>query len=193
MRLFAHNFLGPRIYATFENGIAYEYVAGKNLDYELAVDRNVYPLVATKGIILDKSLCLHSISCLFTYIFLYSFFTFTKVGKMHRLMSQYAGPKQPGHSSHQIFNTLRNWLMLVPMRLADPENHQRMIAELPSKATLVNELDELEVFYEIGIAYCKVKMQSFCIIRCINLHLIDWLKLDYGIVIFFSYLKWKRM
>ena len=68
-------------------------------------------------------------------------------------MSQYAGPKQPGHSSHQIFNTLRNWLMLVPMRLADPENHQRMIAELPSKATLVNELDELEVFYEIGIAY----------------------------------------
>ena len=54
MRLFAHNFLGPRIYATFENGIAYEYVAGKNLDYELAVDRNVYPLVATKGIILDK-------------------------------------------------------------------------------------------------------------------------------------------
>ena len=64
---------------------------------------------------------------------------------MHRLMSQYAGPKQPGHASHQIFNTLRNWLMLVPMRLADPENHQRMIAEMPSKATLVNELDELEV------------------------------------------------
>ena len=112
---------------------------------------------------------------------------------MHRLMSQYAGTKQPGHASHQIFNTLRNWLMLVPMRLADPENHQRMIAELPSKATLVNELDELEVFYEIGIAYCKVKMQSFCIIRCINLHLIDRLKLDYGIVIFFSYLKWRRM
>ena len=49
MRLFAHNYLGPRIYATFQNGIAYEYVAGKNLDYELAVDRNVYPLVATKG------------------------------------------------------------------------------------------------------------------------------------------------
>ena len=82
MRLFAHNFLGPRIYATFENGIAYEYVAGKNLDYELAVDRNVYPLVATKGIILDKLkffICLHSISCLFTYVFLYSFLLLPKL------------------------------------------------------------------------------------------------------------------
>ena len=64
---------------------------------------------------------------------------------MHRLMSQYAGTNQPGHASHQIFNTLRNWLMLVPMRLADPGNHLRMINEMPSKATLVNELDELEV------------------------------------------------
>ena len=35
--------------------------------------------------------------------------------------------------------------MLVPMRLADPGNHLRMINEMPSKATLVNELDELEV------------------------------------------------
>ena len=73
-----------------------------------------------------------------------------KVGLMHRLMSQYAGPNQPGHASHQIFNTLRNWLMLVPMRLADPANHQRMVGEMPSKATLVNELDELEVCLSTG-------------------------------------------
>ena len=86
------------------------------------------------------------------------FFIFTKVGMMHRLMSQYAGPKQPGHASHQIFNTLRNWLMLVPMRLADPESHQRMIAELPSKATLVNELDELEVLmnYQYNISIYRI-------------------------------------
>ena len=50
-RLFAHNFLGPRIYASFSNGIAYEYVSGRCLDYDLAVDRNVYPLVAQKGMI----------------------------------------------------------------------------------------------------------------------------------------------
>ena len=76
MRLFAHNFLGPRIYATFENGIAYEYVAGKNLDYELAVDRNVYPLVATKGIILDKSLYVYiqSAVCLPTFFYILFYF-----------------------------------------------------------------------------------------------------------------------
>ena len=45
------------------------------------------------------------------------------------------------------YNSLRNWLMLVPMRLANPANHRRMIEEMPSKATLVNELDELEVMY----------------------------------------------
>ena len=49
MRLFAHNHLGPRVYASFENGLAYEYTAGKCLDYVLAVDKNVYPLVAKKN------------------------------------------------------------------------------------------------------------------------------------------------
>ena len=48
--------------------------------------------------------------------------------------------------------------MLVPMRLADPESHQRMIAELPSKATLVNELDELEVWttFNLKITYINI-------------------------------------
>lgn len=111
MRLFAHNHLGPRVYSSFENGLAYEYMPGKCLDYAVAVDKNVYPLVANK------------------------------VGKMHRRMSPYAGTTK----GHHVFHTLRNWMMLVPMRLADPANHHRMINELPSKATLVNELDELEV------------------------------------------------
>ena len=61
MRLFAHNHLGPRVYASFENGLAFEYIAGKCLDYVLAVDKNVYPLVAKK------------------------------VGTLHRLMSSYVG------------------------------------------------------------------------------------------------------
>ena len=61
MRLFAHNHLGPRVYASFENGLAYEYTAGKCLDYVLAVEKNVYPLVARK------------------------------VGTLHRLMSGYVG------------------------------------------------------------------------------------------------------
>ena len=113
MRLLAYNHLGPRVYATFANGMAYEYLPGKSLDYGLAVDKNVYPLVAHQ------------------------------VGRLHRQMS--IGQKRPSHASHHVFHTLRNWLMLVPMRLADPTNHQRMMTEMPSKATLVNELDELEV------------------------------------------------
>lgn len=116
MRLFAHNHLGPRVYASFQNGLAYEYVPGKSLDYAVAVDKNVYPLVAQK------------------------------VGKLHRRMIHYVGQMRPSHTSHHVFHTLRNWLMLVPMRLADPVNHQRMMQEMPGKATLVNELDELEVF-----------------------------------------------
>jgi hypothetical protein len=72
-------------------------------------------------------------------------FFFKKIGLMHRLMSTYAGQVDPSQSSPHVFNMLRNWLMLVPMRLADPANHQRMLASLPSKATLVNELDELEL------------------------------------------------
>jgi len=115
MRLFAHNHLGPRVYASFENGLAFEYIAGKCLDYVLAVDKNVYPLVAKK------------------------------VGTLHRLMSSYVGQMKQSHASHHVFHTLRNWLMMVPMRLAHPANHQRMTEEMPSKATLVNELDELEL------------------------------------------------
>ena len=115
MRLFAHCHLGSRVYASFRNGVAYEYTPGISMDYAIAVDKNVYPLIAKK------------------------------VGAMHRLMSQFDGQLNPTHASHHVFSTLRNWLMLVPMRLADPVNHQRMISEMPSKATLVNELDELEV------------------------------------------------
>ncbi len=115
MRLFSIHHLGPRVYAAFENGLAYEYIKGKSLDYALGVDKNVYPLVACK------------------------------VGNLHRLMSHYVGQMRPSHASHHVFHTLRNWLMLVPMRLANPTNHSRMLEEMPSKATLVNELDELEV------------------------------------------------
>ena len=87
MRLFAHNHLGPRVYASFENGLAFEYIAGKCLDYVLAVDKNVYPLVAKK------------------------------VGTLHRLMSSYVGKFAkfmylPTSSSHfhkvrQVFVGLR--------------------------------------------------------------------------------------
>ena len=116
MRLYAHHHLGPRVYASFSNGIAYEYIPGRQLDYKIGVDKNVYPLVAQK------------------------------VGQMHREMAQYLGQIRPSsQESHHVFHTLRNWLMLVPMRLANPTNHIRMVEEMPSKATLVNELDELEV------------------------------------------------
>lgn len=117
MRLFAHLHLGPRVYATFSNGIAYEYVAGQALNYALAVDKNVYPIIAQK------------------------------IGQMHRAMSSYAASDvlHPSQASTHVFHTLRNWLMMVPMRLADPANHYRMVSEMPTKATLVNELDELEV------------------------------------------------
>ena len=59
--------------------------------------------------------------------------------------SKVAGKIRATDSTPHIFNMLRNWLMRVPYRLADPINHNRMMTELPSKATLVNELDELEV------------------------------------------------
>ena len=120
MRLFAHLHLGPRVYATFSNGIAYEYVAGQALNYALAVDKNVYPIIAQK------------------------------IGQMHRTMSSYTEVLHPSQASTHVFHTLRNWLMMVPMRLADPANHYRMVSEMPTKATLVNELDELEVSFPIS-------------------------------------------
>ena len=80
------------------------------------MDKNVYPVIATK------------------------------IGQMHRLMHSYAVcDVDPSQCSTHVFHTLRNWLMMVPMRLADPSNHYRMVSEMPTKATLVNELDELEV------------------------------------------------
>ena len=48
----------------------------------------------------------------------------------------FTGQMKQSHASHHVFHTLRNWLMMVPMRLAHPANHQRMTEEMPSKATL---------------------------------------------------------
>lgn len=136
MRLFAHLHLGPRVYATFSNGIAYEYVAGQALNYALAVDKNVYPIIAQK------------------------------IGQMHRTMSSYTEVLHPSQASTHVFHTLRNWLMMVPMRLADPANHYRMVSEMPTKATLVNELDELEVSFPISFSLAllcpRKKLFQFC-------------------------------
>ena len=46
MRLFAYFQIGPRLFATFSNGIAYENAPGVPLDFKLAVDINIYPLIA---------------------------------------------------------------------------------------------------------------------------------------------------
>lgn len=37
----------PKLYATFENGLAYEYIQGDVLTIETCRDKTVYPLVAT--------------------------------------------------------------------------------------------------------------------------------------------------
>lgn len=115
MRLFAHQRFGSRIYATFSNGVAYEYANGITLDFKVAVDKNVYPLIAKK------------------------------VGLMHRVMSKHTGLPANANSVPHVFNTLRSWLSRVPMRLADPRNHHRMLRELPLKATIATELEELEL------------------------------------------------
>ena len=86
----------------------------------MAIDKNVYPIIATK------------------------------IGQMHREMRSYAVcDVDSSQASTHVFHTLRNWLMMVPMRLADPSNHYRMVSEMPTKATLVNELDELEVSFRV--------------------------------------------
>ena len=46
MRLFAYLQIGPRLFATFSNGIAYENATGIPLEFKLAVDVNIYPLIA---------------------------------------------------------------------------------------------------------------------------------------------------
>ena len=47
-RVLAFLRLGPRLFATFSNGIAFEAVAGLRLNYTLGVDVNIYPVVARK-------------------------------------------------------------------------------------------------------------------------------------------------
>ena len=48
MRLFAYLHIGPRLFAIFSNGIAYEPAPGTPLDFKLAVDVNIYPIIAHK-------------------------------------------------------------------------------------------------------------------------------------------------
>ena len=48
MRLFAARHFGSRIFATFANGYVYEYAPGVPLNYELSIDRNIYPIVARR-------------------------------------------------------------------------------------------------------------------------------------------------
>lgn len=40
--------LAPKIYAIFENGLAYQYYPGQTLDVETVTNDNIWPLVATQ-------------------------------------------------------------------------------------------------------------------------------------------------
>ena len=48
MRIFAYLQIGPRLFASFSNGIAYEVPSGIPLNFSLAVDVNIYPIIAHK-------------------------------------------------------------------------------------------------------------------------------------------------
>ena len=48
MRLLASHYLGPRLFATFCNGFAFDFVPGSQLDFGLATEKNVYAIVAKK-------------------------------------------------------------------------------------------------------------------------------------------------
>ena len=59
-RVLAFLRLGPRLFATFSNGIAFEAVAGLRLNYTLGVDVNIYPVVARKIGYMHRELRYHS-------------------------------------------------------------------------------------------------------------------------------------
>ena len=48
MRLLAWHYLGPRLFATFSNGFAFDFVPGTQLDFSLATEKNIYGIVAKK-------------------------------------------------------------------------------------------------------------------------------------------------
>ncbi len=54
------------------------------------------------------------------------------------------GPLSSVSSAH-VFETLRQWLRQVPLRLADAEHNAKMRRELPSKMAIEKELTELEL------------------------------------------------
>ena len=56
MRVLAFLRLGPRLFATFSNGIAFEAVTGVQLTYATGVDINIYPIVARKIGLLHREL-----------------------------------------------------------------------------------------------------------------------------------------
>ena len=62
MRLLASHFLGPRLFATFSNGFAFDFVPGTQLDFGLATEKNIYAIVASKVGEMHRKLRLELIS-----------------------------------------------------------------------------------------------------------------------------------
>ena len=48
MRLLAWHYLGPRLFATFSNGFALDFVPGSQIDFGLATEKTIYSIVASK-------------------------------------------------------------------------------------------------------------------------------------------------
>lgn len=59
MRLFASRYFGPRLFSAFRNGFTYEYSPGVPLNYALAIDPKVYPMVAYKIGVMHQEMSNH--------------------------------------------------------------------------------------------------------------------------------------
>lgn len=104
----------PKLYATFNNGLAYEFVPGSTLDVDTVRDPAVYPLVARR------------------------------VAQLHAVSAKEAlQPDQP-RSKPILWDSLSRYLAVIRDAFKDPAKKQRFVEKIGGLELLEKEFEDLQ-------------------------------------------------
>lgn len=105
--------LAPKLYATFNNGLVYEFVPGCTLKYQNLQDATIWRLVAQN------------------------------MARMHKLPISLCGAGDASQVEPMLRTKSLKFLDLVPDRFTDPVKDERVKATLPTKEGFVKEFHQL--------------------------------------------------
>ncbi|TRY78738.1 hypothetical protein TCAL_13461 [Tigriopus californicus] len=148
MRLFASRFFGPRALSAFRNGFTYEYSSGVPLNYPLAIDPKVFPMVAYK------------------------------IGVMHQEMSKHVVSVRGGHVFNSIRRWMKQVPLRLADPAQNSKMNQELPSKASLERELLELESDLNQPLVNRIVYCHGDLKPSNIIYEVNTETIQFINME---------------